>query len=340
MVDSNFAPYILPFFIPHVGCPHQCVFCNQHGIAGVGQAVTPAQISQEIKKMLQRPRDHNRTVQVAFYGGSFTGLDLSYQRNLLGAVSPFIRSGQVQGIRLSTRPDCLDGERISLLLEYGVSLVEIGVQSLAGEVLQASGRGHSPEQVSRAFSLLKESGLRVGGQLMVGLPGDTRRRSIDSCLGLIVLKPDCVRIYPTLVMVQTPLADLYQAGLFKPWSLTKTVVVVARMKEMLDHESIPVIRMGLQAGESLHENIIAGPYHPAFGELVLSRLFFKQVRRALFEAVGSGKKGVRLILSFRDQSLFMGLKKENYLRLQAGGWLQDVEVCFSETQPRFKVAVA
>lgn len=340
MVARNPAPYILPFFIPHIGCPHQCVFCNQHGIAGVVQPVTPPQISQEIKELLRRPRDQNRVVQVAFYGGSFTGLDLSYQRRLLGAVAPFIQSGQVQGIRLSTRPDCLDAERVSLLLEYGVSLVEIGVQSLAGEVLQASGRGHCPEQVSRAFSLLQEYGLEVGGQLMVGLPCDTRRRSIDSCRRLIALKPDCVRIYPTLVMAHTPLAELYRAGEFKPWSLAKTVVVVARMKEMLDHESIPVIRMGLQAGESLHENIIAGPYHPAFGELVMSRLFFKKVRRVLSEAFLAGKNGVRLILSFRDQSLFMGIKKENYLRLQAGGWLQNVEVCFSETQPRFVITTA
>ena len=178
-------PYIIPFFISHAGCPHQCVFCNQHEISGASQSVTPAQIRQEVNTVLARPRNQNRRVQVAFYGGSFTGLAVAEQRQLLGAVQPFIRTGQVQEIRLSTRPDCLDPERVQLLLDYGVSMVELGVQSLDAKVLLASGRGHDEQQVVDAFSLLHRHGMSVGGQLMVGLPGDTPKKSIESCKKLI-----------------------------------------------------------------------------------------------------------------------------------------------------------
>ncbi len=333
-------PYIIPFFISHAGCPHQCVFCNQHEISGVSQVVTPEQIDKDIRAVLARPRNVQRKVQVAFYGGSFTGLELADQKQLLGAVQPFLRTGQVDEIRLSTRPDCLDIERVQLLLDYGVSLVELGVQSLDAEVLRASGRGHDEQQVVAAFSLLKHHGLLVGGQLMVGLPGDTPRKSVQTCKKMISLRPDCVRIYPTLVMQHTPLQRLYQSGKFQPWSLNKTVVLVAHMKRLLDAARIPVIRMGLQAGESLQENIVAGPYHPAFGELVLSRLFFRKVRRMIFEARGGGGGDLQLTLSFRDHSLFMGMKKENFQRLQRGGWLAGVELCLSDEQPRFEVKLS
>ncbi len=339
MPDSRATPYIIPFFITHAGCPHQCVFCNQHKISGACHPVTPAQIRQDITAVLLRPRNGNRRVQVAFYGGSFTGLGVAEQRCLLEAVQPFLSAGVVQEIRLSTRPDCLDRQRVQLLLDYGVTMVELGVQSLDGEVLYASGRGHGEQDVVDAFGLLQEYGMQTGGQLMVGLPGDTPQKSIQTCRKLIGMRPDCVRIYPTLVMEQTPLYGLYQAGAYQPWSLDKTVVVVARMKRLLDEAHIQVIRMGLQAGKSLQDNMAAGPYHPAFGELVLSRLFFKAVRRAIFAAREDRDNPVQLIISTRDHSLFMGMQKENFQRLQRGGWLVNVDLCRSESQPRFQVAV-
>ncbi len=337
MPDATVSPYIIPFFISHAGCPHQCVFCNQRTISGTSTFVTPEQVSLEIRTVLERPRDAKRKVQVAFYGGSFTGIDLSRQRQLLGAVQPFLQSGEVDGIRLSTRPDCIDPERIELLLEHGVSLVELGVQSLAGDVLDASGRGHDEADVANAFSLLHQSGLQVGGQLMVGLPADTPKKSVESCRKILGYRPDCLRIYPTLVMGQTPLNDLYGAGDFTPWSLGKTVAVVARMHELCSGAKVPVIRMGLQSGESLAENMVAGPYHPAFGELVLSRLFFKQVRRAIFTARAGEQKTIELTISSRDHSLFMGMKKENMQRLRRGGWLSGVKLCLAPGQPRFQV---
>lgn len=334
---SVLSPYIIPFFIPHAGCPHQCVFCNQAEISGRNQPVAPEEVGQQIIHTLARRRDHQRPVQVAFYGGSFTGLDLLAQRRLLGAVQPFIQSGEVAGIRLSTRPDCLDDIRLELLVESGVTLVELGVQSLDTMVLQRSGRGHSVGQVVEAFRLLRQYGLQVGGQVMVGLPGDSPARSVQTCKTLILLKPDCVRIYPTLVMNHTPLQGLYETGQFQPWSLGKTVVVVAKMKELFAGAGVAVIRMGLQAGESLEENLLAGPYHPAFGELVLSRLFFKAVRHAIFRARAWGGGGLRLTISPRDRSLFMGMAKENYQRLQRGGWLEGVELHVDGGQPRFTV---
>lgn len=339
MVEGVVTPYIIPFFISHAGCPHQCVFCNQHDISGTSRPVTPKQIQHEITEVLCRSRDRDRPVQVAFYGGSFTGLEVDEQKRLLAVVQPFLRSGEVEAIRLSTRPDCLDQERVQLLLDHGVSLVELGVQSLDATVLNASGRGHGAADVLHAFSLLKENGLQVGGQLMVGLPYDTSRRSIQTCQKLIDLRPDCVRIYPTVVMEKTALNRLYQARTFQPWSLARTVVVVAQMKAMFDAVHIPVIRMGLQAGDSLQDNMVAGPYHPAFGELVLSRLFYKKMRRLIFESLACADSKVRLICSSRDQSLFMGMKKENYKRLKGGGWLDNVEICFSDEQPRFEISV-
>ena len=330
-------PYIIPFFISHAGCPHQCVFCNQREISGVRKVVTPEQVSLEIQAVLARPRNKKRKVQVAFYGGSFTGLDPAEQKQLLGTVQPFLHSGQVQDIRLSTRPDCLDTTRVQLLLDYGVSMVELGVQSLDPEVLEASGRGHDAYCVAEAFSLLHRYGLQVGGQLMTGLPCDTPKKCINTCKELIGYQPDCVRIYPTVVMLHTRLHHLYQVGSFQPWSLDKTVVVVAQMKQLLDNARIPVIRMGLQSGESLRANLVAGPYHPAFGELVLSRLFFRKVRRTIFQARGASLKKLQLMISSRDRSLLMGVNKENFTRLQQEGWLLNVEICLSDEQMRFEV---
>lgn len=331
-------PFIIPFFIVHQGCPHRCVFCNQASITGqdegVGQ-VTPQQIAMEITAWLARPRRYPKAeVQVAFYGGSFTGLPKARQSELLDAVAPFLANGQVQGVRISTRPDCVERETAAFLASKGVRIVELGVQSMDAAVLAASGRGYEPGRVVRAMRDLRGAGIKVGGQLMVGLPGETSRRALDSARQLAALAPDFVRIYPTLVVAGSALAADYDAGRYRPLSLLQAVARTARIKAIFDACAIPVVRMGLQEAPSLTQNLIAGPHHPAFGELVLARLFFKKVRHVLRQATG---KGGCLTMAAADESIFRGPGNLYRRRLLALGLLADVDVVFVPNQPRHTV---
>ncbi len=334
-------PFVIPFFIAHQGCPHQCVFCNQHAIAGSGAGqVSAAQVTLEIDEKLAWPRKPERPVQVAFYGGSFTGLPLRRQEELLGAVAPYIATGQVQGIRISTRPDFVNPATVEHLLNSGVHLVELGVQSLQNDVLRQSGRGHTVADVEDAFALLKEGGMAVGGQLMVGLPGDTRRTALQSARHLAALKPDLVRLYPTLVMKNSPLAASFAGGLYRPWSVGVCTAVCCAMKDIFDRQAIVVARMGLQSCASLERDMVAGPFHPAFGELVLSRQYFKMLRHTLFVAQ-KDRQGqlITIRLAERDRSLFVGMHRENMGRYKRLGLLDKVEVFFAACQPRFTAQV-
>ena len=334
-------PFVIPFFIAHQGCPHQCVFCNQHAISGAAPGeVGAGQVVREIDEKLAWPRRVGRPVQVAFYGGSFTGLPLGRQEELLGAVAPYLATGQVQEIRISTRPDLITQAGVGHLKAFGVKLVELGVQSLDDEVLKKSGRGHTASDVEEAFALLKSRGMQVGGQLMVGLPGDSRRTALQSARRLAALGPDLVRLYPTLVMKGSPLAASFAQGFFRPWSLGLCTAVCGCMKDIFDRQGIVVARMGLQSCESLELSMVAGPYHPAFGELVLSRQYYKMVRATLFAARKDGaERLVTLQLAERDRSLFVGMKKENLARYQRRDLLRNVNVVFVPEQPRFTAQV-
>jgi len=323
-------PFIIPFFIAHQGCPHQCIFCNQHVITGTSRWLTAEKIHEEIVRCLAWPRDVQRQVQVAFYGGSFTGLERGRQVELLEAVQPFIRNGEVDLIRLSTRPDYVDQTTAFFLKERGVALVELGIQSFEPEVLTRCRRGHCAEQIPPAVACLKQAGISVGGQIMVGLPGETTNGLLDGARKLIDLRPDMVRIYPALVLTASPLAELYAMGEYRPLSLNRAVALCARLKDIFSAAGIPVVRMGLQPSDSLERDIIAGPYHPGFGELVLSRLFFKKIRKLL--SVLQTKRGmdkIRLILSAADQSVFYGWKRCAVKRLTSLGLLDGIEVNFS-----------
>ncbi len=330
-------PFVIPFFIAHQGCPHQCVFCNQHAISGaVPGQVGADQVREEIAQKLAWPRRPGRPVQVAFYGGSFTGLSRRRQEELLAPVAPYLATGQVREIRISTRPDLITPAGVEHLKAWGVRLVELGVQSLDEEVLQKSGRGHTGRDVEEAFALLRAGGLQVGGQLMLGLPGDSRRRALQSARRLAGLRPDLVRLYPTLVMKGSPLATTFAEGLFQPWSLGLCTSVCAAMKDIFDDRQIAVARMGLQSGAALEADLVAGPYHPAFGELVLSRQYYKMVRARLCAA--RQKQGAGLItlqLAERDRSLFVGQHRGNMARYQRRDLLRHVEVLFVAAQPRF-----
>lgn len=267
--------YIIPVFIPHLGCLHQCIFCNQKKITGCQTPVTPEQVNSVIYERLNSI-NQKRWIEVAFYGGSFTALPISIQNELLAPASQALRNGSIHAIRVSTRPDCINPEIIANLIRQGVTIVELGVQSLDNQVLSTAKRGHDSQTVTTAVRYLKESGLRCGLQLMPGLPGEDWVSLIKTVRHAITLTPEFVRIYPVIVITDTALALMYSQGSYQPLSLQQAVSRSAYMKLVFDQHGIEVIRTGLQASEELDSktSVIAGPYHPAFGELVDSHIFY------------------------------------------------------------------
>jgi histone acetyltransferase (RNA polymerase elongator complex component) len=329
---------VIPVFIPHEGCPHCCVFCNQRKISGVTeQQVSGAAVQDTVQTWLARKGTKKRRVQVAFYGGSFTGLPQARQEELLGAVALFVEQGRVQSLRLSTRPDYIDQQGVALLRQYQVSTVELGVQSMNDRVLSLAKRGHSSLDVEQAVPLLKQAGVEVGIQLLLGLPGDTRttlRRTVEQ---VIALQPDFIRIYPLLIVENSELADQYSRGEYTPLSLDKAVVLASWMKERFDSAGIRVVRMGLQAGPELESSLLAGPWHPAFGELVASRLMLRQTRKLLAQVPSEGP--IQVCINQRDQSVFRGMKSANVKRLQQLGLWQRIQLHTDSSLSRGTVIV-
>ncbi len=261
----------IPIFVPHLGCPHDCAFCNQKEITAVQDAPTAAQVRQTIEESLATVPP-GAEVQVAFFGGSFTGIALELQRELLAAVQPYLRSGRVKSIRLSTRPDYIDQPRLDLLRAYGVQAIELGVQSMNDRVLQQNRRGHTAQQVREASRLIRGGGFSLGLQMMVGLDGATIQDEEETAEELIRLRPDTVRIYPTIVLPGTELMRRYQQGSYQPMALEPCVALCARLVERFVQHHIAVIRLGLQATETICETgALIGPYHSSFGELVYIR---------------------------------------------------------------------
>ncbi|MCI5123837.1 MAG: radical SAM protein [Candidatus Electrothrix sp. AR5] len=329
---------VIPVFIPHEGCPHCCVFCNQRRISGFTEkSVTAEDVRATVDTWLDRDGPDKRKVQVAFYGGSFTGLPQVRQKELLGAVAPFLEQGRVQSLRLSTRPDYIDQERVALLRRYQVSTVELGVQSMNDRVLALAQRGHSAADVDRAVPLLRRAGMEIGIQLLLGLSGDTRTTLRQTVERVIALQPDFIRIYPLLVVQHSELAEQYKRGEYTPISLDKAVVLAAWMKQRFDRVGIRVVRMGLQAGPELESSLLAGPWHPAFGELVASRLMLRQTRKLLSQAPSEGM--VQLRINDRDQSVFRGMKSTNVKRLQQLGLWQRIVLNADSTLPRGMVRI-
>ncbi len=310
---------VIPIFIPHRGCPHQCLFCNQQSITGQdgGSRRSEVEIGRTVEEWLVRSPGRGE-VQVAFYGGSFTCLPVEEQIGMLSAVRPFLDSGRVVSIRLSTRPDCIDSDVCSLLQKFGVKTVELGVQSMDDRVLKKSRRGHTVLDSMEAFWLLREAGMQVGIQLMVGLPAETTISFLSGINEVIRLRPDFVRLYPVLVVKKSELEDLYHTGEYKPFSLNKAVALTAKGFSRLRRMGIPVVRMGLQPSESLEQSLVAGPYHPSFGELVQSRIWFKRIRKKL-AALNHDEK-VTIFVSHRDLSAINGMNRRNIKRLNESGF--------------------
>lgn len=334
------SPLVIPFFIAHQGCPHQCSFCNQHVITGsAGAKLETDEICRTVKEYLSLAgKKHARKVQVAFYGGSFTGLPEGRQRELLRAVQPFLASKEVDEIRLSTRPDYITPEIVEFLRGQGVGVVELGVQSMDDDVLKLSGRGHTSAESEKAISCLKEGGIKVGVQMMVGLPGDRPSLIFRGAKQLASLAPELARIYPAVVLKGSLLAAEFQAGRYKPLGLAKAVAISGRVKEVFDRAGIRVVRMGLQDVTGLKDEILAGPFHPAFGEMVLSRNLHRKVVKELISA--PKRSGRRLMLSAADQSVFRGQGNRYLKRLTDKGLLDGIELIFDPELPRFSVVLS
>lgn len=305
---------IIPVFIPHVGCPHNCVFCNQKKIAGNVCAPTPEQVAKQVEAALEKP--HKSPPQVAFYGGSFTAIPAEDQMAYLNAVKKWVENGELSGVRVSTRPDFIDDRIVKRLWDNGVRTVELGIQSFDDEVLKVSGRGHSSEEGIFAAKCVKKNGMGLILQLMAGLPGDKRETAVASACQAAKLYPDGVRIYPVAVIEDTPLAELYRRGKYKPLSVENAVEWSADMLEVFIRENIPVIRIGLNPSESLEPVVLAGAYHPALGELVRSRVYLRRSRQSIAALEPDAGASIILKCGKRYVSAVCGQKAVNRITLE------------------------
>ena len=281
---------MIPFFIPHVGCPYVCTFCNQSRITGQSgiSHLTPDYIKKTITDYVGKKRN-DKFWEVAFYGGSFTAIHRDLQHTLLAPAYEMLQQDIIDGIRCSTRPDAVGDEAISLLQSYGVKTVELGVQSMNDGILVDAKRGHTSQEVVDAVARLKQRGMTVGVQLLPGLKGETWETILETAIAVVKLEPDFVRIYPVLVIENTELADQYRSGAYKPLSTEQAIIYCAFLKEWFEEHNIEVIRTGLQSSEELDSgnSLISGPYEPAMGELVVNEQYKQRIEMCIDEHFSS-----------------------------------------------------
>ena len=304
---------ILPVFVPHLGCMHACVFCNQRRISGAQSPARP----EDVKNLTAHsaaflPQGGKR--QLAFYGGSFTAIPEKEQEALLNAAKEALDRGEIDAIRLSTRPDAIDDAVLSRLRRYGVGTVELGAQSMDDGVLRLSGRGHTAADVARASALVRAAGFELILQMMTGLPGSDDEKDVETARRLIALKPDGVRVYPTVIVRDTPLYDMWRSGAYREHTVEDAVRVCAVIVPLFEAAGIPIIRLGLNPTEELSGGAaVAGAYHPALGELVKSRVLLNKAR-SLLQGTPPGSR-VTVTVGRGKTSQMTGQKRENLRRL-------------------------
>lgn len=309
--------YIIPIFVPHEGCPHNCVFCNQSRITGESLKIAKSHESQKvdaefvrktIEEYLKTIDNKDATIEVSFFGGTFTAIDINKQRELLAVAKEYKDNKKIDYIRMSTRPDYIDDKILEHLKSFDSDIIELGVQSLDDEVLKSSGRGHSAEDVRRASKLIKEYGFVLGHQIMPGLPGTNFEKDINTAKESIEMKPDICRIYPSLVIKDTPMETLYERGEYIPYTLKEAVDVCKEIYSLYISNDINVIRIGLQPTENINLNgdIVAGPFHPSIRELVEGAVF----NDLLKEQIEKADSDATLSLNSKDLSKLYANKKE------------------------------
>ncbi|MDD4548154.1 MAG: radical SAM protein [Syntrophomonadaceae bacterium] len=336
--------YNIPVFIPHMGCPFRCIFCNQNKIASQAQIPEVSDVEHIVEQHLATIPRSETDIEIAFFGGSFTAISKDLQQQYLAAVNPYLKSGRVQGIRLSTRPDYIDKEILDFLFSWGVTVIELGVQSMHEEVLKASRRGYETDDVLKACKLIKEYGFKLGIQLMIGLPGDNYYRDMETTEQVLSINPDMIRIYPTLVVASTYLATLYHNGEYIPLELDEAIEISKDMLIQFQKKDIDVIRIGLQPSEDLRSEgtVIAGPFHPSFGELVEQAIFKDQAELAITSFLAGDKAYNDIVLysNKRDISKLIGCRKSNIAYLGKKFGLTKIQVKTLEKQERDWVGIS
>lgn len=307
----------LAVFVPHVGCPHRCSFCDQRAITGGAEPPGEDFVRLAAQQAAEALGPRVKETEIAFFGGSFTAVPTDYMLSLLTAARWAVKEFGFMGIRCSTRPDAVEEPVLSLLEEYGVTAIELGAQSMDDEVLSANGRGHTADQTAEAAGRIKAHGFELGLQMMTGLFGATVEKDVETVERMIALQPDTARIYPTVVLEGTELAQLYRQGRYRPQTLEEAVDLCATLLPRLEAAGIRVIKVGLHAERSVEERRIAGPYHPAFRELVQSRVFFRELLKA-FQNCPPGPKTVAV--NPRSLSAALGQKRENLAHFQKLGY--------------------
>ena len=275
---------ILPFFIPHIGCPYICVFCNQPRISGQQEMVTVDTIRRSICEAISE-QGYKGQWEVAYFGGSFTAIPQEVQDTLLEPAKEAFQKGIIQGIRLSTRPDVITVERLAELYENGVRTIELGVQTLDEDMLVDAKRGHTAEDVEQACKMIREQGMTLGIQLLPGLPGETWTTLVNTAVKAGQLQADLCRIYPVIVIEDTELADRVRQGSYVPLTLEQGEAYSAFLKSYLERKGTQIIRVGLQSTEDFDagRGIVGGPYAPAFGELVVNYEWRQQIQQTVEE---------------------------------------------------------
>lgn len=318
----------IPIFIPHKGCPYDCIFCNQKKISGQSEEVTESSIRAVIESHLNTIKEE-ASIEIAFFGGSFTGIDREEQIKFLKIANDYIEKGPVRSIRISTRPDYINDDILSYLKRYKVSIIELGVQSLDKEVLEKSNRGHSVEDVLKASKMIKDKGFVLGIQTMIGLPGDDFEKAIDTAKKVVELAPDIIRIYPTLVIRGTYLEKIYNMGQYTPLSVENTVDLCAILLDLYESNKINVIRVGLQPTDSICDggDVIAGPFHPSIRQLVDAKRALKDIEGIIIKDNLTEKKSLIILADKKDVSVIIGQKKSNIRYLKEKYGYKEIKVC-------------
>lgn len=295
----------ISIFIPHVGCPHQCSFCDQRTISGAQHLPDGNEVREICSQALAEIKSPENT-EIAFFGGSFTAIPRDYMTELLKAAEEFVGEGKFSGIRCSTRPDCIDDEILGLLKQSGVTAIELGAQSMSEKVLELNERGHTSADVVKAAGLIKNYGFELGLQMMTGLYGSSVQTDMETFNKLAELCPVVMRIYPVVILSGTKLAELYKSGEYVPYSFDEAVELCSEILQYADEKGIRVIKCGLHASEFVEQDMVGGFYHPAFRELCESRIYLRKI-----EKLAEGGSYVHISVPSRDISRAVGHKKSN-----------------------------
>lgn len=319
----------ISIFIPHIGCPHRCSFCDQRTISGAHDIPSGENVREICSKALNEISSPENT-EIAFFGGSFTAIPRTYMTELLSAAHDFIGEGKFSGIRISTRPDCIDREILDILKKYGVTAIELGAQSMDNTVLEANERGHSAEDIVNACGLIREYGFELGLQMMTGLYKSSLKNDLETAEKIISLKPDTVRIYPTVVLDGTRLAEYYRQGEYEIIPLDEMTCFCGKLLKRFYDEGIKVIKCGLHASEFVEKDMVSGYYHPAFRELCEMYIYRELMKELLSPECGK----VTVAVNNRCISRAIGQNRANTEYFKQKGI--DIKIMGDENIPVYK----